>query len=134
MMAMGAGFLLAAFLEDSHPYLALPIAAFSSGMQNALATKYRGVILRTTHITGVVTDFGQAVGMRLAGNQMEPWKTWLHFYLIASFVTGIAAGFWFDSISGNNGAFIVAPIYIVFGGAFYIFKRRINNLHSEDTE
>jgi uncharacterized membrane protein YoaK (UPF0700 family) len=131
LMAIGVIFLIAAIFERSSPMMALPLAAFASGLQNALATRYRGVILRTTHVTGIVTDFGQAVGMRLAGHRVEPWKVWLYLYLFISFLIGVAAGLFFDHISGDNGAYIVAPIYIVFGGLFFVFKRRIRALHED---
>ena len=109
--------------------LALPVAAFASGLQNALATKYKGVILRTTHVSGIVTDFGQSLGMRMAGQHVEPWKIWLYLFLFVSFLLGIGSGLYFDSISGDKGAAIIAPIYIVFGVLFFIFKRYLKRKH-----
>ena len=134
LMAIGGIFLVAALFERTTPMIALPLAAFASGLQNALATMYRGVILRTTHVTGIVTDFGQALGMRLAGHRVKPWKIWLYLFLFISFLTGVAAGLFFDRVSEDNGAYIVAPVYIVFGGLFFVFKRRIRALHEEQSE
>jgi uncharacterized membrane protein YoaK (UPF0700 family) len=134
LMAIGALFLVAVLFERASPMIALPIAAFASGLQNALATTYRGVILRTTHVTGIVTDFGQAVGMRLAGRRVQPWKIWLYLFLFISFLIGVAAGLFFDSISDDGGAFIIAPIYIILGGLFFVFKRRIAALHTDRSE
>jgi uncharacterized membrane protein YoaK (UPF0700 family) len=134
LIAIGVIFLIAAIFERSLPIIALPLAAFASGLQNALATKYRGVILRTTHVTGIVTDFGQALGMRLAGHRVEPWKIWLYLLLFISFLVGVVAGLLFDHVSGDNGAYIVAPIYIVFGLLFFVFKRRIRALHENLSE
>ncbi len=131
LMAIGGIFLVAALFERSIPMMALPLAAFASGLQNALATMYRGVILRTTHVTGIVTDFGQSVGMRLAGHRVEPWKIWLYLLLFISFLVGVAAGLLFDHVSGDNGAYIVAPVYVVFGGLFFVFKRHIRALNKE---
>jgi len=132
LIAIGAIFLIAACFERTTSMMALPLAAFASGLQNALATRYRGVILRTTHVTGIITDFGQAVGMRLAGHRVEPWKIWLYFFLFLAFLAGVAAGLLFDHISGDKGAYIIAPVYILFGGLFFIFKRRIRALHEEE--
>ena len=134
LMAIGGLYLVAAYFEKSSLLVSLPLAAFASGLQNGLATKYRGVILRTTHITGIVTDFGQALGMKLAGHKVEPWKIWLYLFLFFFFLAGIVAGLFFDKISHDNGAYIVAPIYIVFGGLFFVFKRRIQALHQEQFE
>jgi|GEM_PF-5134493 len=38
------------------------------GFQNALATHY-GLVLRTTHVTGLLTDLGTNLGMRLRGHR-----------------------------------------------------------------
>src|SRR5690606_13280086 len=73
---IGVGLLLMA----AHPLLRVSVllpcflAAWACGMQNALATRYRGLILRTTHITGLLTDLGQLIGMRLRGHPIESWK------------------------------------------------------------
>src|SRR5207249_1257732 len=34
------------------------LAAFAMGLQNATITEISGAVIRTTHLTGVVTDFG----------------------------------------------------------------------------
>jgi len=68
------------------------LAAVGCGFQNAMATHYRGLVLRTTHITGILTDLGQMVGMRLAGRQVEPWRFVLHTSIILSFMGGLFVG------------------------------------------
>lgn len=40
-------------------------AAMAMGMQNALCTTYSGAVIRTTHVTGSVTDIGMAIGHEL---------------------------------------------------------------------
>jgi uncharacterized membrane protein YoaK (UPF0700 family)/anti-anti-sigma regulatory factor len=39
-------------------YAVTGVAAFAMGLQNATITKISGAIVRTTHLTGVITDFG----------------------------------------------------------------------------
>lgn len=72
--------------------LACFIAAWACGMQNALATRYRGLVLRTTHITGLLTDFGQLLGMRLRGHPIERWKITTPLLLSSAFALGAAFG------------------------------------------
>ena len=51
-------------LRDAHPHLygAMPfLATFAMGLQNATVTKISGSVVRTTHVTGVVTDLGLEV-------------------------------------------------------------------------
>lgn len=134
LMAIGGIFLVAACLETYSPVAALPVAAFSSGFQNALATRYRGIILRTTHVTGIITDLGQNLGMRLAGNLVESWKIWLHLCLFCSFLLGGFVGITFDSLTGDKAAFVIALVYIVFGILFHLFKHRILALHADEGE
>lgn len=68
------------------------LGAFACGIQNALATKYRGSILRTTHVTGLMTDFGVLLGMRLRGHKVENWRIGVPFYLTVAFFSGAVAG------------------------------------------
>jgi uncharacterized membrane protein YoaK (UPF0700 family) len=42
--------------------LGLPAAALACGLQNAMGSSYCGLQIRTTHITGMVTDIGQMIG------------------------------------------------------------------------
>lgn len=132
LMAIGFIFFIAAILEPHSPMIALPVAAFASGFQNAMATRYHGIILRTTHVTGIITDLGQYLGMRMAGNLVETWKIWLHFCLFASFLLGGFAGITLDSVTGDRAAFIIASIYLLFGLLFHLFKHHFLSLHGED--
>ncbi len=50
--------------------LLAPMAAFAMGLQNATITEISGAVIRTTHLTGVVTDFG------LEGARFLNW--WRH--------------------------------------------------------
>lgn len=63
------GILLAAamvLLRAEHR-LGLPAAALACGLQNAIGSSYCGLQIRTTHVTGMVTDLGLMLGhwMRL---------------------------------------------------------------------
>ena len=42
--------------------LALPVLAFSQGMHNGVTSKFSSMPLRTTHMTGTITDTGAACG------------------------------------------------------------------------
>lgn len=79
-------------LSRHHVLAACFVAAWACGLQNALATRYRGLVLRTTHITGLLTDFGQLLGMRLRGHPIETWKLGTPLLLSASFAAGAAVG------------------------------------------
>jgi uncharacterized membrane protein YoaK (UPF0700 family) len=86
---------------------------FAMGLQNALVTKISGAVVRTTHLTGVTTDFGielvqvwlwfreRSRGMGLLGKLHEARRSlgdpeleqaWLHFTIFASFIVGATVG------------------------------------------
>jgi len=70
------------------PVVAISLSAFACGLQNSLATRYRGIILRTTHLTGLITDFGITLGMRVRGFDIPAWKIAVPALLTGSFVLG----------------------------------------------
>ena len=99
-----------------HPALTIVSAAllgFGMGIQNALVTRLSGAVVRTTHMTGVVTDLGietvrlaqwfrdRTVGMTLVQRCHHLWrlrghaelkKLRLHLSIYGSFVTGAVMG------------------------------------------
>lgn len=73
-------------------FAGVAIAALAAGLQNALATQYSGAILRTTHITGVVTDLGIALGRWLRGRHVQAWRVYLHLAILIGFGLGSIIG------------------------------------------
>jgi uncharacterized membrane protein YoaK (UPF0700 family) len=49
--------------------VAVPLLCFIMGLQNATVTKISGSRMRTTHVTGIVTDIGIEVGKLLYWNR-----------------------------------------------------------------
>lgn len=87
--------------------------SFSMGLQNALVTKISGAVVRTTHLTGVTTDFGIEIvrlvfwfrdrsrgrtfggklqHARQALRDPEMHKAWLHLTILVSFAAGAITG------------------------------------------
>ena len=77
-----------------YPRYALLWACTAMGIQNAMVSHYRGAIIRTTHLTGVLTDLGLALGYWFKGLASEPKKVRLHLLILFGFITGstVAAG------------------------------------------
>lgn len=74
--------------DDRGEYL----AATACGLQNAMATSYSGNVLRTTHMTGVVTDLGILVGHWVRREPLETQRLQLLLLLFVGFLTGGALG------------------------------------------
>lgn len=122
---IGSLFLISGLLLVRHPWMATVIAAFACGLQNALATQYRGIILRTTHVTGLLTDFGSTLGMRLRGHVIPLWKIAVPALLAASFfLGGIVASlckFW----TPYEPILVAGIAYLLGGFSWTLFKHVI---------
>ncbi|MDX1398261.1 MAG: YoaK family protein [Oceanospirillum sp.] len=68
------------------------LASAACGLQNALATTYSGAVVRTTHMSGIVTDLGIMLGQALKGRGFDQRKAILFLLLISGFVSGGTAG------------------------------------------
>ncbi len=86
--SIGILFFAASMLVTRSQLTGIGLAAIGCGFQNALATHYRGIILRTTHLTGMFTDLGISLGMKIRGHSVAPWKIIVPASLILSFCAG----------------------------------------------
>lgn len=68
------------------------LAAVACGLQNAMATQYSGAIVRTTHVTGLVTDIGISLGKWVSRRNVEGWRVVLYLTLALSFAGGAFGG------------------------------------------
>jgi len=88
LSSLGVCLVGAHFAHWKYPLLAIAIASAVCGAQNALASRYRGVVLRTTHLTGIFTDLGIHLGMKLRGHHIESWKLLIPLGITFSFLAG----------------------------------------------
>lgn len=121
-------FAAATLLINGHTRSGIPIAAMACGLQNAMASSYCGLILRTTHVTGMVTDIGVLIGHWIRYQRIEVWKLALLLVIFSGFILG--------GILGGLGYFYygIYPLFSLAGGCFFgglgYFLWRI--LHYED--
>lgn len=87
---------LVGLLIGSGSSAGIPVAAFACGLQNGMASSYYGLIVRTTHVTGILTDLGVLLGQFLRYRQVERWK----FVVLC----GILIGFLGGSVLGSFAA------------------------------
>lgn len=69
-------------------------ASMACGLQNAMVTTYSGAIVRTTHLTGIVTDLGLMFGARLRAEPVEKRKVRLFLAIFIGFVLGGTIAAW----------------------------------------
>lgn len=70
------------------PRYALLWASAAMGMQNAMISHYKGTIIRTTHLSGVLTDLGLALGYTFKGLEVERKRILLHLMIFFGFLAG----------------------------------------------
>jgi len=104
------------------------LAAMACGMQNAMASTYYGLVLRTTHVTGIMTDIGILLSRVVKGQRILPWKIWILVVLFFGFLTGcISYGLMTEALSEWR---IRAPalIFVFVGSAYFLSHRKNRNV------
>lgn len=102
-------------------------ACAAAGLQNALASTYSGTIVRTTHLTGILTDLGALTGNTLCGIPVDSKRFQLLSVILLSFTAGGFAGAFFYSQWGARA--MLAPALTVAASAlgYEFFRRRQSN-------
>jgi len=129
-----------------HPhYSGMYLLAMASGLQNAMCTSHFGAVVRTTHVTGTVTDIGSTSGrmamilMRKRGqysklNLVE--KAELEVDLKKLFVLlPLLIGFWFGCFCGaylefwfhESAIFVPAGLTGTFGLIYMCFRNHLKD-------
>ncbi|HWL51859.1 MAG TPA: YoaK family protein [Chthoniobacteraceae bacterium] len=83
---------LAVPLLSSHHLAGDYLASCAAGLQNAMASTYSGSVVRTTHLTGMFTDIGIALGQFFRGIRTDRLRLLLYGIIVGSFIAGGAAG------------------------------------------
>jgi uncharacterized membrane protein YoaK (UPF0700 family) len=78
----------AAYLLKHESDGGLYVASMACGLQNAMATTYSGAVIRTTHMTGIVTDLGIAIGLTARGLKADWRRMRLYLVLLVGFLCG----------------------------------------------
>ncbi len=99
------------------------LAATACGLQNGLATSYSGAVVRTTHMTGIVTDLGITLGHWLRRQPVEWFRVRLHLVLLLGFVLGGASGATLFGVIGPD-TLLVPAVAVFLAGAGYTLQRR----------
>jgi uncharacterized membrane protein YoaK (UPF0700 family) len=79
---------LAASLQDGAVHASVILGAAACGIQNAMASSYYGLVVRTTHVTGIITDLGFMLGASLSGRRFVWWKVALLTLLVTGYLAG----------------------------------------------
>ena len=117
--------LVPVFFESEYCVMLL---AFLMGLQNGMVVSFKGIVVRLTHMTGNLTDFGVFVGYRIRGNRNERPLTGM---IPLSTLLGFAAGGVIGILLYNSiGVYVFAAasvVYILLGLVYFRFRKTCND-------
>lgn len=114
--------------DKSFAYL-LSIAV---GIQNGLFITYKGILVRTSHLTGAISDLGVYIGYLLRGKQFDTWKIFYYtLSLFSFFFGGVASKIMYD-FYGRESVYAVSLGYMLIGGSYLCLRKKLErNLEYE---
>jgi uncharacterized membrane protein YoaK (UPF0700 family) len=114
----------AANLMHSHLMAGSYCASAACGLQNAMASTYSGSVLRTTHLSGMFTDFGAAVGHFLRGATVDWIRVRLYGLLIGAFIGGGLVGALLFDVFAYETLYVPAGLTGIIGLAYMAYVHR----------
>ena len=117
----GGLLVVATFLLVSGRSSGVPLIAMACGLQNATTSSYFGLMIRTTHVTGTVTDIGVMLGHWLRHRHVERQKLLFMVGLVGAFGTGVWIGALADARWGSASLAIAAGGCLIAGGSIGLF-------------
>lgn len=129
LLLIESGLLTIAWYFVGHgSWVHLPLIAVAAGLQNALATQYSRAIVRTTHMTGILTDLGIAFGKWLARRGVTHWRVFLYLSILGGFLVGGVGGTAMSIVSHEHA--LLPPIALtgIGGAAYWAWQHRLRVL------
>jgi len=105
------------FYNNAEMTTAVIISSFVSGLQNAICTNFTDMIVRTTHVTGLSTDLGLAIGRKVAGRRDDCWRIKVLVGILFGFIlgcTGATIVYKWDGV-GPSALYFPSITYCVLG-------------------
>lgn len=95
-------------------------AAFACGLQNALSTTYSGMVVRTTHMTGICTDIGNVLGQSFRRDtKAELWRLKVLIPLLIGYAFGGVLGLGSWNLMREN-SLLIPCIFMGCVGSLYL--------------
>lgn len=138
-LAVEAGLLIAAVIFFYQKlWLGEMLASMACGLQNAMIATYSGSVIRTTHLTGITSDIGEAVGTWLSGRQIDGKTLKLQVLIWLMFLSGGITGALCYRFVGFRTLFLPASIVLLAAVGYNTLSHRLTPKQklkqSEDAE
>ncbi len=119
LMVEGVLFAVAGVLLIGGSRSGVPIAAVGCGVQNAMASSYYGLVIRTTHVTGIVTDMGVMIGHWIRHRRIRVWKLMLLTLILTGFFAGGLGGAIAVGRLAAHSLLVASAVCIIAGGVYF---------------
>ncbi|MGE8654291.1 YoaK family protein [Acinetobacter sp. YH12227] len=111
------------------PRYALLWACVAMGVQNAMVSHYKGTIIRTTHLSGVLTDLGLALGYKARGLEVESKRVILHLLILIGFIVGGLLASWLYPYLKLNAFLIPAALSLIMSVVYWVIYFHYRHIH-----
>ena len=101
-------------------------ASMAAGLQNAMASTYSDAIVRTTHLTGILSDIGALIGNRIRGGAVDNKRIYMLAIIFFSFISGGLFGAFYYYRMGALAMIIPAAIIGASAIFYEILRRKIS--------
>lgn len=98
--------------------------SFWIGMQNAMFIRYDGILVRTSHMTGYLTDAGLALGAYLRGINTGAFRIKFYLFSIFCFIFGGVLGCFIMSRFAFSLS-LMGALYIVCGAYYFLISKKM---------
>ena len=99
------------------------LISFACGLQNGLCTTFSGAVIRTTHVTGILTDIGLVIGQAIfhPRTRKHLWKLKILISLYLSFCVGGFLGWFAYALLRESSILIPCAIVGILGLGHLIY-------------
>ncbi len=117
---------LTTYLYSEKDRKGVVVASFAMGLQNALFTNFSGAVVRTTHVSGLLTDIGIHFGhlIRWRERAKEFWRVYVLLPLLFGFIIGGVLATWCFELFHVN-AFYVPALVLGSAGVIWTLWRLV---------
>ena len=124
-LLLESALLVGAYLASArgHAVSADCLAAAACGLQNALATNFGSAGIRTTHMTGVLTDLGLLLGQAIRLRRLDTWRLWLFLALLTGFFGGAVAGARASATFGREALLLPAGVLAAVAVSYWAWRQ-----------
>ena len=123
LLMMFGSMMLLLFLFGVRDEKWLYFFSFVVGTQNGMFIYYHGIIVRTSHFTGYLTDIGVVLGRLIRGQKKDRWKVLFYFTSMVCFGIGGTISFLLYEKFGAATIIAVGIGYIIVGSYYFSFRK-----------